>query len=145
MYCMQENKKILFEDFNKIYNKWVSGIAKREAPADVITVDDIVNQYRNNMNYEAPKELPFPLDRSLPLLGDLFGKLSEYKTLIQQSTSNPVIHNNKSNVKQLEKIWLKVQTIQDIIFSITVNLNKITAPEKEKDKSDIDNDDIPSN
>ena len=145
MSYMQESKKILFEDFNKIYNKWVSGIAKREAPSNVITVDDVVNQYRNNMNYEAPKELPFPLDRSLPMLGDLFNKLSEYKALIQQSTSNPVIHENKSNVKQLEKIWLKIQTIQDILFSITVNLNKITTPDKQKEDKDIEKDESPTN
>jgi hypothetical protein len=129
---MSKNQKILFEDFNKIYNKWTSGIAKREAPANVITVDDVVNQYRNNMNYEAPKELPFPLDRSVSVLGDLFAKLSEYKALIEQSSHNPLIGKNKQNVKQLEKVWKKVHTIQDIIFSITVNLNKIVAKEEEQ-------------
>lgn len=137
MISMSKTKKILFEDFNKVYNKWVSGIAKREAPSNVITVDDIVNKYRNNMNYQAPKELPYPLDKSLSMLGDIFSKLSEYKSLIQQSSQNPVIGENKENVEQLKKVWLKIQTIQDILFSITVNLNKIVS--KEEDKEDIDN------
>ena len=75
---MGKKQKILFEDFNKIYNKWVSGIAKREASSNVITVDDVVNQYRNNSEHEAPKELPFPLDRSLPLLSDIFTKITAY-------------------------------------------------------------------
>jgi hypothetical protein len=131
---MGKNEKILFEDFNKIYNKWVSGIAKREAPDNVITVDDIVNKYRNAHEYEAPKELPFPLDRSLPMLGDIFSKLSEYKSLIHQSTQNPLINQNKKNVEQLKKVWLKVQTIQDIIFSMTVNLNKIVSKEDPSDE-----------
>jgi len=140
---MDKNKKILFEDFNKVYNKWVSGIAKREAPDNVITVDDIVNKYRNANEYEAPKELPYPLDRSLPMLGDIFAKLSEYKSLIHQSAQNPLIGQNKKNIEQLKKVWLKVQTIQDIIFSMTVNLNKIVSKEEkpidiEKDK-DLDN------
>jgi hypothetical protein len=139
---MSKSKKILFEDFNKIYNKWVSGIAKREAPSNVITVDDIVNQYRNNMNHEAPKELPYPLDKSLPMLGDIFTKLSDYKNLIEQSTHNPLIGKNKANIKQLEKVWMKMQTIQDILFSITVNLNKIVQPQKEED---IENSETDSN
>lgn len=130
---MSKSKKILFEDFNKIYNKWVSGIAKREAPSNVITVDDIVNQYRNNMNHEAPKELPYPLDKSLPMLGDIFTKLSDYKSLIHQSTQNPLIGKNQANIEQLEKVWMKLQTIQDILFSITVNLNKIVQSKKEED------------
>jgi hypothetical protein len=135
---MGKNEKILFEDFNKVYNKWVSGIAKREAPDNVITVDDIVNKYRNAHEYEAPKELPFPLDRSLPMLGDIFAKLSEYKSLIHQSTQNPLINQNKKNIEQLKKVWLKVQTIQDIIFSMTVNLNKIVS--KEEEPKDIEKD-----
>lgn len=138
MILMSKRKKILFEDFNKVYNKWVSGIAKREAPSNVITVDDIVNKYRNNMEYEAPKELPYPLDKSVASLGDIFSKLSEYKALIHQSAQNPVINENKKNVEQLKKVWLKIQTIQDILFSITVNLNKIVAKE-EKEEEDIDN------
>lgn len=135
---MFNNKKILFEDFNKIYNKWVSGIAKREAPENIITVDDIVNKYRNNMEYKAPQELPFPLDKSVSILGDIFSKLTDYKLIIQQSTQNPLIGQNKANINQLEKVWKKVQTVQDIIFSITVNLNKIVSDEKEEDKQDIE-------
>jgi hypothetical protein len=133
---MDKNQKVIFEDFNKIYNKWVSGIAKREAQADVITVDDIVNKYRNNLGYEAPKTLPFPLDRSVEMLGDIFGKLSEYKTLIQQSSTNPNISEHKANIAQLKKIWKKVHAVQDIIFSITVNLNKIAL--KEPDTEDVE-------
>lgn len=128
---MNKKDKILFEDFNKIYNKWVSGIAKREAAPNVITVDDIVNNYRNSMGYEAPTELPYPLDRSLNVLGDIFTKLTEYKNIIQNSTKNPLINQNKKNIEQLEKVWKKVQAIQDIIFSMTTNLNKIVAKEEE--------------
>lgn len=139
---MAKTQKILFEDFNKIYNKWVSGIAKREAPDNVITVDDIVNQYRNNMEYIAPKNLPYPLDKSVTMLGDIFSKLSEYKSLIHQSTQNPIIGENKKNIEQLKKVWLKVQTIQDILFSLTVNLNKIVS---EEDKPDIEKEEDETN
>jgi len=130
---MSKKQKFLFEDFNKLYNKWVSGIAKRDAPASVITVDDIVNQYRNSMNYEAPKRLPYPLDRSVDMLGDIFAKLTEYKNIIHDSAETPLIAKNRKNVEQLEKVWKKVQTIQDIIFSMTVNLNKIVDKEETND------------
>jgi hypothetical protein len=129
---MGKKQKIIFEDFNQIYNKWVSGIAKREAPASVITVNDIVNKYRNTMEYQAPKNLPFPLDKSLESLGDIFVKLTEYKNLLEQASHNPVVAENKQNVVQLKKIWKKLQAVQDIIFSITVNLNKIVAKEEEE-------------
>ena len=127
---MGKKQKLLFEDFNKIYNKWVSGIAKREAPANVITVDDIVNQYRNNTEYDAPKELPFPLDKSLPLLADIFTKISAYRGLLEQASNNPVIKENKESIEQLHKVWKKMQTMQDILFSVTANLNKIVAKEE---------------
>jgi hypothetical protein len=128
---MGKKHKILFEDFNQIYNKWVSGIAKREAPADVITVNDIVNKYRNTLDYQAPKNLPFPLDKSLEALGDIFVKLSEYKSLLEQASHNPVIKENKQNITQLKKIWKKMETVQEIVFSVTVNLNQIVAKEEE--------------
>jgi hypothetical protein len=127
---MGKKQKLLFEDFNKIYNKWVSGIAKRESSSNVITVDDIVNQYRNNSEYEAPKELPFPLDKSLPLLADIFTKISAYRGILEQASGNPVIKENKESLKQLQKVWKKMQTMQDILFSVTVNLNKIVAKEE---------------
>lgn len=140
---MGKNQKLLFEDFNKIYNKWVSGIAKREAPANVITVDDVVNQYRNNTDYDAPKELPFPLDRSLPLLSDIFTKIAAYKGVLEQASSNPVIKENKESIKQLKKIWNKMQTMQDILFSTTVNLNKIVA--KDENEGNYSEDEKPNN
>ena len=129
---MGKKQKIIFEDFNQIYNKWVSGIAKREAPPEVITVNDIVNKYRNTLEYQAPKNLPFPLDRSLDMLGDMFVKLTEYKNLLEQASHNPIIKEDKQNIVQLKKIWGKIQTIQSIIFSITANLNKIVAKEEEE-------------
>jgi len=133
---MIKKLKILNEDTQNIYNKWVSGIAKREAPADVITVDDILNRYRNNQNYIAPKRIPFPLDMLLDYLGNIFTKTAELRfSLVKSIERSPIISESEKKVKAVKILNRKMKQIQDIIYSCTEELNILV--EKTEKKTNI--------
>ena len=134
---MTKKFKVLKEDTENIYNKWVSGIAKREAPADVITIDDIVNRYRNNQNYIAPKVLPFPLTMLLDQLGNLFTKTAELRyDLVKSIDRSPIINESTEKKKAVEILNKKMNQIQEVIYSCTQELNILV--EKTEKQSKID-------
>jgi hypothetical protein len=122
---MREKFQILLEDDQKIYNKWVKGIAKGDAPPQVITVDDIINRYRNSTSYEAPKQLPYGLDNVLNSLGDIFVKCANLRKTLSFGMRNPVIFEHKEKVDAVNKINDKLNSIQEALFSCTEDLNKI--------------------
>lgn len=113
----------LNEDSSMIYNKWVSGIAKRDLDSDVITVNDIVDRFRNRT--EAPKILPYPLNYILDFLGELFVQSANLRRLLAQSINNPIVKENKEKILAVKEINEKMDKIQQIIFSVTEDLNKI--------------------
>lgn len=122
---MGKNIKMLSEDNQSIYNKWVSGIAKREAPAEVITVSDIQNRYRNGLHYTAPKVLPYPLTSFLDFLGNLFVKSAEMRHSLGSAITYPVIKEEKTKIDAIKKLNEKLNKIQDIIYSCTEELNQL--------------------
>lgn len=113
----------LNEDSSMIYNKWVAGIAKRELDSDVITVNDIIDRFRNRT--VAPKILPYPLNSMLDMLGELFVQAANLRRLLQTSVSNPLIKEKKEKIIAVRDINEKMDKIQQIIFSVTEDLNKI--------------------
>lgn len=130
---MTKKTHILKEDTENIYNKWVSGIAKREAPADVITIDDIINRYRNRQNYTAPKLLPFPLNFLLDNLGNIFAKVAELRAdLVRSIDRTPIISKSERKQKAIKVLNNKMKQVQEIIYSCTQELNVLV----EKDESD---------
>lgn len=122
---MREKFKILEEDDTKIYNKWVKGIAKQDAPSQVITVDDVINRYRNTLSYEAPKSLPYGLDNLLDQVGRIFGMCADIRLSLSKSMSNPVVNKHSHRVKAVNSINDKMAKIQEILFSTTEDMNKI--------------------
>jgi hypothetical protein len=131
---MNKKSKILFEDNQMLYNKWVSGIAKREAPSDVITVDDIINRYRNNLNNQAPKMLPYPLNSLLDCVGNIFIKAADVRRLLIDSSKYPLIKEDKRKLKCLESLNKKMKEIQDILYSCTEEFNILVEDRKGKIK-----------
>jgi hypothetical protein len=125
LYQMREKFNILVEDDQKIYNKWVKGIAKQDAPSQVITVDDVVNRYRNTLDHNAPKQLPFGLDSLLNRIGDIVTKVADIRFDLNRALKNPVIYENKHRIDAVEKLNEKMDKIQQIFFSTTVEMNKI--------------------
>lgn len=121
----REKFKVLLEDDQKMYNKWVKGIARQEAPSHVITVDDIINRYRNSTSYEAPKQLPYGLDNVLNVMGDVFVKCANLRRTLAFAMRNPVISEHVQRVKAVKDINDKLDKIQETLFSCTDDLNKI--------------------
>lgn len=120
---MKKSPSVLSEDSMKLYNQWVSGIAKRGLQPEVITVADIINRYRNRS--QSPKRMPYPLDNALDFLGELFIKAAEFRRLLHESTSNPIVRESSASFQAVKELNDKLQNIQDIVFSCTEQLNKI--------------------
>jgi hypothetical protein len=119
------------EDNQNMYNKWVSGIAKREAPPEVITVADIQNRFRNDLNYKAPLELPYPLTRLLDFLGNLFIKSAELRRLLGNAINYPIYRKDSKKIEAIKSLNSKIDNIQKIIYSCTDDLNKLLNSDKE--------------
>jgi len=106
-----------------LYNKWVSGIAKRDLQPELITVADIVNRFRNRQDKPAP--LPYPLNMLVDRLGDIFVKCAELRKGLSNSLFNPVIRDSKEKIQAIRSINEKVDKIQELLFSCTEDLNKL--------------------
>jgi hypothetical protein len=122
---MGKNIKMISEDNQMMYNKWVSGIAKSEAPSEVITVADIQNRYRNNQIYQAPTQLPYPLTNFLDFLGNLFVKSADMRRSLGIAINYPLIKEKNSRIDAIKKLNEKLNKIQDIIYSCTEELNML--------------------
>lgn len=117
---------ILNEDETKIYNKWVKGIAKGEQGSPgVITVDDIINRFRNRYGHEAPKVLPYPLNSILDIMGNIFIQSSTLRNLLGMALQYPIFKKDRIKEEHVRSINMKLEKIQDVLFSITDDLNKI--------------------
>jgi hypothetical protein len=129
---MREKFNILKEDDQKMYNKWVKGIAKQDAPSQVITVDDVINRYRNTLDHNAPKQLPFGLDFLLNQIVDILTKTENIRVDLNRALRNPVIYQKKHRIDAVEKLNEKMDQIQKILFSTTEDMNNIVEnPEKD--------------
>lgn len=131
---MREKFNILKEDDQKMYNKWVKGIAKQDSPSQVITVDDVINRYRNTLDHNAPKQLPFGLDFLLNQIGDILTKTANIRVDLSRALRNPVIYQKKHRIDAVEKLNDKMDQIQKILFSTTEDMNNIVENPEEDDK-----------
>jgi hypothetical protein len=122
---MSKKSTILNEDSQNIYNKWVSGIAKKEAPSEVITVDDIINRYRNNSNYQATKSIPYPITLLLDFLGNIFIKTAELRHTLGNAVTYPLFKKSKEKIEAIKKLNEKLKQIQEIIYSCAEDLNSL--------------------
>jgi len=120
---VNKRPSVLNEDSMKLYNQWVSGIAKRDLQPEVVTVADIVNRYRNTK--EPVRELPYPLNSAVNALGDLFVKCADMRRLMADSISYPIIKENEDSIRAIRKLNEKIAEIQNIIVSCTDELNQI--------------------
>ena len=121
---MKKKYSVLNEDSKMLYNKWVRGIATRELQPEVITVDDIVNRFRNN-NSQASPIYPYPLDKMMDFIGDIFVKCADLRRTLAMSVSNPLIKDKADKIQAIRKLNDKIQKMQEQLFSCTEELNKI--------------------
>lgn len=128
---MIKKSTVLNEDSQNIYNKWVSGIAKREAPSEVITVDDIINRYRNGSNYQAPKNIPYPITMLLDFLGNIFIKTAELRHTLGSAITYPLFKKSQNKINAIKTLNNKLKQIQEIIYSCAEELNVLVDNDKE--------------
>jgi hypothetical protein len=121
---VKKKYSVLNEDSKMLYNKWVRGIATRELQPEVITVDDIVNRFRNN-NSQASPIYPYPLDKMMDFIGDIFVKCADLRRTLAMSVSNPLIKDKADKIQAVRKLNDKIQKMQEQLFSCTEELNKI--------------------
>jgi hypothetical protein len=131
---MREKFKILEEDDQKMYNKWVKGIAKQDAPSQVITVNDVINRHRNILSYEMLKNLPFGIDFLLNQIGDIVVKTANIRKDLSMALKNPIIFEHKKRITAVNDINDKMDKIQKILFSCTDDMNKIIENSEKGDK-----------
>ena len=127
---MRKKSTMIKEDNQMMYNKWVSGIAKQEAPSSLITLDDIQNRYRNNLNYQAPAQLPYPLNNFLDFLGNLFVKSADMRRSLGIAVNYPLIKEKNNRIEAIKKLNEKLDQIQKIIYSCTNELNILVENDK---------------
>jgi hypothetical protein len=120
---MKKKPSALNEDSRMMYNKWVSGIAKRDLQPELITVADIVNRFRNR--YDKSQPLPYPLNLLVDRIGDIFVKCSELRKSLSNSIFNPVIRDDKEKIQAIKSMNEKIDRIQNELFSCTEELNKL--------------------
>lgn len=121
---MKKKYSVLNEDSKMLYNKWVRGIATRELQPEVITVDDIVNRFRNN-NSQASPIYPYPLDKMMDFIGDIFVKCADLRRTLAMSVNNPLIKDKADKIQAVRELNNKIQKMQEQLFSCTEELNKI--------------------
>jgi len=120
---MKKKPMVISEDSTMLYNKWVTGIAKRDLQPEVITVNDIINRFRNRN--DASPILPYPLDRMLDFLGDMFVKCADFRRTLAKSVSNPLIGQSRAKIQAVRSLNEKIQKLQEQLFSCTEELNKL--------------------
>lgn len=120
---MGKKFKALNEDSQMLYNKWVRGVATRQLQPDVISVSDIINRFRNNN--QASKILPYPLDKVVDFLGDLFVKCADLRRTLAQGASSPLIKDSANKIRAVRELNSQIQEIQEKIFACTKTLNKL--------------------
>jgi len=120
-------KTILFEDAVMYYNKWVQGIASRDISGQKVGIKDILKKNEEhldgNPNFsKSSPVLPFPIDNTVSLLGDLSLNTSNALALFRQSLRNPVVKKDKALKGQ---IILIITALKSITFILQKLFQKI--------------------
>ena len=101
-------------------NPYQIGIADKP----VIGQGDISSQTRQFKDEEeqskAPPILPDPVDKIIPVLGNVYVSLIQARSLLSQAANNPTIDKDK-----LEKIKEKIDNINKEILDLSIYLSII--------------------
>jgi len=101
-------------------NPYQIGIADKP----VIGQGDISSQIRQFKDEEAqskaPPILPDPLDKIIPVIGNVFVSLITARSMVSQAANNPDINKEK-----LEKIKAKIDNINKEILDLSIYLSII--------------------
>ncbi len=113
-------KGILFEDLYMYTNKYWKDVKSRHVRPTTKTLSDIAKASPETYNKVKADLVPFPGDHVVEQLGTAFKNISDASYLLNQLFENPIV---KTNDKTKKSVNNKLQKIQDIIKSITDDLD----------------------
>lgn len=122
-------KSVLFEDTVNYYNKWVKGIASREFSTQNLKLKELLNkdteytEQHPNLS-QADQQLPFPLDNSIAILGDLAINVTNALTLYRQALKNPVVKKNKLILAEIVLTINVLKQVQSLFNSLFFKLSR---------------------
>lgn len=117
-------RNVLFEDAVNYYNRWVRGIASRDLATQNIKLKEILNKdtefadQHPNLS-QADQQLPYPMDNSIAVLGNLAINVSNALTLYREALKNPALKENKKikgEVILTIKALKRIQCIFGLLF-----------------------------
>ncbi len=122
-------KTVLFEDTVNYYNKWVKGIASREFSTQNLKLKELLNKDTEYMDQhpnlsQADQQLPFPLDNSIAILGDLAINVTNALTLYRQALKNPVVKKNKSLLAEIITTIKTLKVVQSQFNQLFFKLSR---------------------
>ena len=113
-------KGILFEDLYMYTNKYWKDVKSRHVRPTTKTLADIAKASPETYNKVKADLVPFPGDHAVAQLGLAFKGISDAQYLLNQLFENPAVSNKPETKKSVN---LKLQKIQDLIKSVTDDLN----------------------
>ena len=113
-------KGILFEDLYMYTNKYWKDVKSRHVRPTTKTLADIAQASPETYNKVKADLVPFPGDHAVEQLGAAFKSISDAQYLLNQLFENPIV---KSRDKTKKSVNLKLQKIQDLIKSVTDDLD----------------------
>jgi hypothetical protein len=134
-------KKILFEDATMGYNKWVSGMASREFSSQRLRFKDLVNKGmdvdQSPNDAKANNVLPYPLNSTVPILGDLLINTTNALKGFKLAQENPLV---KDKIKTKEEVELIVRHLTASLKEIEELFRVISSSGQSTDKLQSDSD-----
>jgi len=113
-------KGILFEDLYMYTNKYWKDVKSRHVRPTTKTLADIAQASPETYNKVKADLVPFPGDHAVEQLGAAFKGISDAQYLLNQLFENPTV---KSQDKTKKSVNFKLQKIQDLIKSVTNDLD----------------------
>ena len=113
-------KGILFEDLYMYTNKYWKDVKSRHVRPTTKTLADIAQASPETYNKVKADLVPVPGDHAVEQLGAAFKSISDAQYLLNQLFENPTV---KSQDKTKKSVNLKLQKIQDLIKSVTDDLD----------------------
>lgn len=110
---------VLFEDAVNYYNRWVSGIASRDFATKNLKLKEILDKdteftdQHPNLS-QADQQLPYPMDNSIAILGNLAINVSNALTLYREALKNPALKENKKLIGEVVLTINALKRIQNI-------------------------------
>lgn len=102
-------------------NPYQTGVADKPVNSQGDVTSQIRQFEQEDRASKAPKILPDPMDKLVPVLGDIYVSLTQARNITSQAANNPEINKDK-----LEEIKAKIDNINAEILDLSIYLSIIS-------------------